>query len=54
MDVKEFFRMAKEICDRNYYDCRECPITDYCCDGVFAADEYKVAEIVDAVENAVD
>ena len=54
MDVKEFFRKAKEICDRIYGDCRECPITNYCCDGVFAANEREAAEIVAAVENALN
>lgn len=54
MDIKEFFNMTKEICNRNYGKCRECPITEYCCDGVFAADEKEVAEMIEAVKNAVN
>lgn len=54
MDVYEFFRKAKDICDRNHEDCRECPITDYCCDGIFAENKNRVIEMVVTIENAED
>lgn len=52
MDVKEFFTRAKKICDDNYGHCRECPITNYCRDGVFAADEHEVTALITVIENA--
>lgn len=54
MDVKEFFCKAKAVCENHDGDCRDCPLTDYCCDGIFAAGEHEVDEIVASVEKAAD
>lgn len=45
MDVKEFFNKAKEICDNNLGSCTECPITSFCCDGIFAGTSKEIDEL---------
>lgn len=51
MDVREFFEGAKRICDRNNEkQCNECPLNDYCLDGIFSKAHENVEEILEIIE----
>jgi hypothetical protein len=53
MEIKEFFKKAKQICDENGDDfCAECPLCGYCSDGIFGNDESEVDKLIELVEEA--
>lgn len=41
MEVRKFFEKANQICRQNIGKCKECPITEYCSDGIFSSVEQK-------------
>lgn len=39
MRVSELFKMAKIICNENAGNCIDCPINEWCTDGIFSEGE---------------
>lgn len=53
MDIKEFFWKANVVC-RNSRKCIDCPITNYCVDGIFANDSEEFDSVIEMVERVFD
>lgn len=52
MEVEEFFARAKAICE--YYsdeECTQCPLNDFCSDGIFAMNSEKAEKVIDIVDS---
>lgn len=55
MDVKDFFKMAKVVCDDfGERSCSECPITSYCTDGIFASENSEIESMIKTVTETFD
>ncbi len=52
MDVKKFFDKAKEICDTNLGYCTECPLTSFCCDGIFSGTSKEIDKLIQVVKKS--
>lgn len=50
MEVREFFKKAKKICERDMNWCETCPITEYCSDGIFSSVEAEIEDLIEIVE----
>lgn len=50
MEVRKFFKKANQICEQNIGGCMECPITEYCSDGIFSSIEAEIEDLIEIVE----
>ncbi len=52
MKVEEFFENAKEICNVYNWKCEQCPIGEYCSDGIFASNLKERTNMIQSVEKS--
>lgn len=49
MSVGEFFKKAHSICEKHIGKCTECPLDEYCSDGIFNNTEIDILQLVEIV-----
>ena len=54
MRVEEFFEKAKTICNFYIGKCGQCPIGEYCSDGIFSSNLKERTEMIQSVEKAYE
>lgn len=54
MSIGEFFKKAHSICEKHIGKCTECPLDEYCGDGIFNNTEIDILKLVEIVNTEAD
>lgn len=54
MSIGEFFKKAHSICEKHIGKCTECPLDEYCSDGIFNNTEVDILTLVKIVNTEAD
>lgn len=54
MSIGEFFKKAHSICEKHIGKCTECPLDEYCGDGIFNNTEIDILTLVEIVNTEAD
>lgn len=54
MKIGEFFKKAHSICEKHIGKCTECPLDEYCSDGIFNNTEIDILKLVEIVNTEAD
>lgn len=49
MSVGDFFLKAHSICEKHIGNCTECPLDEYCGDGIFNNTEIDILKLVEII-----
>ncbi len=54
MSIGEFFKKAHSICEKHIGKCTECPLDEYCSNGIFNNTEKDILILVEIVNTGGD